>query len=57
MKFVTPIEWAYGGYHACTGGPPNDYSVSPTKQVVRGRCGGYCGSCSAKNLKVKPEEC
>ena len=57
MKFVTPIEWTYGGHHACTGAPPNDYSVSGTKQVVSGRCGGYCGGCSANNLKLKPEEC
>ena len=57
MRFVTPIDWAYGGHNACTGGPPNEYSVSSTKQVVSGRCGGYCGSCSAKNLMVEPEGC
>ena len=57
MKFVTPIDWEYLGWRGCTGNIPNQYSVSATKQVVSGRCGGYCGGCKAKRLKLKPEGC
>ena len=57
MRFVTPINWSYTGFRACSGNTPNDYSVSATKQVVSGRCGGYCGSCEAKDLYIKPEGC
>ncbi|CAB3995954.1 GON domain, partial [Paramuricea clavata] len=57
MMFVTPIDWRYGGYHGCSGNTPNQYSVSSTKQVVSGRCGGFCGSCWARTLSVKPEGC
>ena len=57
MRFVTPITWSYAGYHSCSGNTPNGYSVSATKQVVSGRCGGYCGSCAPKALYVEPEGC
>ena len=57
MKFVTPIHWKYAGYRSCTGSLPSQYSVSATKQVVSGRCGGYCAECNAKSLKVELEGC
>ena len=57
MRFDTPIDWEYVAHHSCRGSLPNQYSVSATKQVVSGRCGGYCGKCNAKSLKVEPEGC
>ena len=57
MRFVTPIDWAYQGYRACSYKTPDQYSVSTNKQVVSGRCGGFCGSCWAKTLIVEPEGC
>ena len=57
MRFVMPITWSYTGHRSCSGNTSNGYSVSATKQVVSGRCGGYCGSCVANRLYVEPEGC